>query len=279
MLETELLERYGSPAYIYELEVIRRRTRAYGPAFPRPASFITPSKPTRTWTWFASFIRRAVRRSIISGRVEGRIRVGNPTRAMSLYRTRKIEPRDRKQPRGRHFAFLRGIDWRLRRIEESARTLGTKAHVLLRINPDEPMAGSGLSMGGTGTQFGIDPRAIADNPQAFASSPWIDVLGFHIYAGTNLLTTGALLGGFSEAVRVPFNSPKCWAFVLGPSISVEGSVIHSPRPETVRISHNCVPRWKNCLTINFTVGVTGPPNPVRVWALSVRIVRFTRLPG
>ena len=89
-----------------------------------------------------------------------------------------------------------------RRIEESARTLGTKAHVLLRINPDEPMAGSGLSMGGTGTQFGIDPRAIADNPQAFASSPWIDVLGFHIYAGTNLLTTGALLGGFSEAVRV-----------------------------------------------------------------------------
>jgi len=64
--------------------------------------------------------------------------------------------------------------------------------LVLRINPDFELKGSGMRMGGGAKQFGIDAEE-APRMLALASDLGLNVLGFHIFSGSQSLKAEAII--------------------------------------------------------------------------------------
>jgi len=73
-----------------------------------------------------------------------------------------------------------------RRVVDAGDALGLRPQVAIRVNPDFKVKGSGMRMGGGPQQFGVDseqvPALLAD-----LGATDVDVLGFHIFAGSQNL--------------------------------------------------------------------------------------------
>jgi diaminopimelate decarboxylase len=85
---------------------------------------------------------------------------------------------------------------RLRRIEATA---GRPARFALRINPDFQLTGSGMTMGGGATQFGIDAEAVGE---VLGGRGRRGLCGLHIFAGSQNLRLPALQSGVSQAFEL-----------------------------------------------------------------------------
>ncbi|GAA0467655.1 diaminopimelate decarboxylase [Paractinoplanes deccanensis] len=72
---------------------------------------------------------------------------------------------------------------------------------LLRVNGDSHPAGAGLAMTGTSSQFGVDAAVLRADPGSFRH-PHVTVRGLHFYLGTNIADEAALLDVFGTAMRL-----------------------------------------------------------------------------
>ncbi len=79
----------------------------------------------------------------------------------------------------------------LRRIAQAATTAGTRAAVLLRVNPQLSLRGASMRMGGAPTQFGIDEDDL-DTAWQLLDSPHLRFCGIHIYWGSQCLSAQAI---------------------------------------------------------------------------------------
>lgn len=79
----------------------------------------------------------------------------------------------------------------LHRLAATARQLGSRPPILLRINPTFTLRGSGMHMAGQGSPFGIDSEnaraVLADLPDE------LDFRGFHVFCASQCLSTEALI--------------------------------------------------------------------------------------
>jgi len=73
----------------------------------------------------------------------------------------------------------------LRRVTDAGDALGLHPHVAVRVNPDFAVKGSGMRMGGGPQQFGIDAEQVPGVLTEFGAA--VDVLGFHVFAGSQNL--------------------------------------------------------------------------------------------
>ncbi|PMR60350.1 diaminopimelate decarboxylase [Verrucosispora sp. ts21] len=73
-------------------------------------------------------------------------------------------------------------------IDELAAELGTTARVVLRVNPSFAVKGSGLTMGGKPRQFGIDETALLAESDLAGRHPSVRLCGFQAYLGTRFLS-------------------------------------------------------------------------------------------
>lgn len=80
----------------------------------------------------------------------------------------------------------------IRALARIGADLGITPLLVLRINPDFELKGSGMRMGGGAKQFGIDAE---DAPRllALAGELGLDVLGFHIFSGSQSLKADAIV--------------------------------------------------------------------------------------
>lgn len=72
------------------------------------------------------------------------------------------------------------------RVVAAGNELGVTPTVAVRVNPDFAVKGSGMRMGGGPQQFGIDAEQVPSVLAEFASAG-VDVLGFHVFAGSQNL--------------------------------------------------------------------------------------------
>jgi diaminopimelate decarboxylase len=78
-----------------------------------------------------------------------------------------------------------------RRVIETGHRLGIRPQVAIRVNPDFQVKGSGMRMGGGPQQFGVDAEQVPALLKELAEAE-IDVLGFHVFAGSQNLQAGIL---------------------------------------------------------------------------------------
>ena len=74
------------------------------------------------------------------------------------------------------------------------------AECLLRVNDDQPVPGQGLVMTGVASQFGADLGWVTAEPERFANRPSAEIVGLHLYMGTNLAEVDSLYGQFERAL-------------------------------------------------------------------------------
>ena len=77
------------------------------------------------------------------------------------------------------------------RVVEIGQQLGTRPRVAIRVNPDFDIKGSGMRMGGGPQQFGIDAEKVPELLKKFSEDD-LDVLGFHVFAGSQNLHADVL---------------------------------------------------------------------------------------
>jgi diaminopimelate decarboxylase len=73
-----------------------------------------------------------------------------------------------------------------RRVVDIGQQLGVRPRVAIRVNPDFEVKGSGMRMGGGPQQFGIDAEKVPELFKQFSDDD-LDVLGFHVFAGSQNL--------------------------------------------------------------------------------------------
>jgi len=75
--------------------------------------------------------------------------------------------------------------------------LGLRQTVLLRINPATSPRAFGVNMSGKPSQFGIDEEEMEAAIDALAALANVDLVGFHIYSGSNSLSVEGLAENFA----------------------------------------------------------------------------------
>ncbi len=88
-----------------------------------------------------------------------------------------------------------------RRVEHAGGQLGIRPRVAIRVNPDFAVKGSGMRMGGGPQQFGIDAARVPDVARALAHDD-VDLIGFHIFAGSQNLRADVLCQAQRQTVEL-----------------------------------------------------------------------------
>ncbi|NNG24215.1 pyridoxal-dependent decarboxylase, exosortase A system-associated [Telluria aromaticivorans] len=89
----------------------------------------------------------------------------------------------------------------LRTVARLGADLGIAPQLVLRINPDFELKGSGMRMGGGAKQFGIDAEE-APRMLALAATLGLDVQGFHIFSGSQSLKADAIIEAQAQTVEL-----------------------------------------------------------------------------
>jgi diaminopimelate decarboxylase len=79
-----------------------------------------------------------------------------------------------------------------RRLIEIGQLLGARCRAAIRVNPDFEIKGSGMRMGGGSRQFGVDAEQVPELLKELGSTQ-ADVLGFHVFAGSQNLRADILI--------------------------------------------------------------------------------------
>jgi len=185
----EIVEKVGSPVYIYSHATLERHFKAFDDAFASlPHTICYSVKANSTQSVLKTFINLGGGVDIVSG--------GELYRAL----TAGVDP-DKvvysgvgKKDDEIEYALKTGIlmfnvesEQELTRINEIAVRLGTKAGIAIRVNPDvDPGTHPYITTGLKNAKFGITiDRAMAEYSRA-ASLPGIDVIGIDMHIGSQL---------------------------------------------------------------------------------------------
>ncbi|MFC6887028.1 MULTISPECIES: type III PLP-dependent enzyme [Actinomadura] len=87
----------------------------------------------------------------------------------------------------------------LARLGLCARRAGTPVKAILRLNPADYPRGAGLAMGGAPSQFGADVAWVRASPERFRADG-VELVGYHVYVGTNIDDVDGLMGWFALAL-------------------------------------------------------------------------------
>jgi diaminopimelate decarboxylase len=79
-----------------------------------------------------------------------------------------------------------------RRLVEIGQRLGIRPRAAVRVNPDFKIKGSGMRMGGDSQQFGLDAEQVPALLKELVGAK-VDVLGFHVFAGSQNLQAEILV--------------------------------------------------------------------------------------
>ncbi|MEU4923459.1 type III PLP-dependent enzyme [Streptomyces parvus] len=202
-----LVETYGSPLYVYDLDEAEAAAHALRGALPQPSTLYYSLK-ANPHPLLARALRRAGCHAEVSsqGELAAALEAGFAGDEI-LYtgpgKTR-LEIADAVRAGVLRFSVESAGDYR--RVAAVAAERGVTAQCLLRLNASESHGSSGLRMTGTSSQFGTDSAAVIADPEQFAPRPGARVTGMHFFALSNARDPESLLASLvssiAEAARV-----------------------------------------------------------------------------
>ncbi|NBE50730.1 type III PLP-dependent enzyme, partial [Streptomyces sp. YC537] len=191
-----------TPAYVYDVAEVRRNQDALLAALPAGSGLYYSLKANAHPALLRVLRERGALPEVCStGELDAALAAGWPG-ADVLYNGpgKRDEEIDGALRRG---VRLFSVDsaYAIEQLDRVAGAAGVAARCLLRINDDQAVPGQGLAMTGVASQFGADTRWVLDEPWRFASRTHAEVMGLHLYMGTNLGEVDALVGQFTRSLR------------------------------------------------------------------------------
>lgn len=214
---------YGTPLYVYDVDAVRARfahlKTLFGGRFG--VSYAVKSNPN---IGLLSAIRDLVATFDVSayGEVERTLAAGcRPAEITFSGPGKRAEEIRRAVTIGVGELVLESIE-EARIANAVAGEFGRRQGALLRINPVSVPRRFGVNMAGKPSQFGIDEEEIEAAIAQILELPNINLIGFHIYSGTNSLSAeaiaenfGIFLGIFRKAVALTGRAPQKLVFGSG----------------------------------------------------------------
>ena len=190
-------ESVGTPAYVYDLDIVRERFATLSRLFGRNfgVSFAVKSNPNIE---LLKSLKPLVTTLDVSsfGEVERGLKSGFDPRDLTFSGPAKRAA----EIRG---AIACGIgELVLESVAEArlasafAQELGVTQDVLIRLNPMKVPRHFGVNMAGKPSQFGIDEEVCGEAIDTIRALPGLALIGFHIYSGTNSLNVDAIAENF-----------------------------------------------------------------------------------
>jgi diaminopimelate decarboxylase len=199
---TDLGPGLPTPAYCYDLDEVRRSYRRLTDALPAPSHLYYSLKANPHPAVITALHRSGCRAEVASpGELRTALECGVPPGEI-------IFTAPGKQDSAVAAALdsgvgLIGVDspLALDQVDAVAGALGRRARCLLRINDTTPAPGQAMTMTGEASQFGADLEWVLAEPRRFGSRPAAEVVGLHLFMGSNVVDEDALVAQFTQAAR------------------------------------------------------------------------------
>jgi diaminopimelate decarboxylase len=185
---TELVERYGEPLYIYDVEVMENQCKKLRSALPDRFEIFYSMKANPNVSVVAALspwvngLEVSSMRELYVGLFAG----FSPDRIIFVGPS-KSEDELREAVSKQIYCIVAESEEEVFLVDRISRELGRTTNVVLRINPAFDAAGSKLKMGGSARQFGIDEEGIEAVINRVKSLAHARLSGIHIYLGTRIL--------------------------------------------------------------------------------------------
>ncbi len=197
----ELPPSLTTPAYLYDLAEVRRSHGRLRAALPAPAGLFYSLKANPHPALLLELRQLGTRPEVCSpGELAAALDAGWSA-AQVLY-TGPAKRDEEVRLALAHGVRLFSVD-SPRAVDQLSRLAAaedTVAQCLLRVNDDQPVPGQGLAMTGVASQFGADVEWILAEPERFSGRPHAEVVGLHLYMGSNLGAVEDLLGQFARSL-------------------------------------------------------------------------------
>lgn len=193
----EAAERFGTPAYVYDMDEIGRRARTLKEAFGGrlAISYAVKANPN------LALLRRMasltatldvssygeVKRALAAGCAPGRLTFSGPAKRAAEVRGAVVD----------RVGELVLENWgEAEAADRAAAEMGRRQPVLIRINPASRPKKFGVSFAGRASQFGFDEEVVDEVVQRLARLKSLNLVGFHIFSGVNSLDPAAIAENF-----------------------------------------------------------------------------------
>lgn len=195
----EIVSEVGSPAYIYDGAVMRGAYRRLAAALDGFAAIYYSAKANPACNVIRLFLEEGAGVEIASlGEYHAAIAAGaRPERILFA------------GPGKRHGELAAVIEGGIGEIHiegldeiERLRAIGKPVRASLRINPVPAVQVGAMRMGGKATAFGFDEEDLNAAIAAVAAVPNIELVGIHVYGGTQILDATALTESWRHAITL-----------------------------------------------------------------------------
>ncbi|MBB5800277.1 diaminopimelate decarboxylase [Saccharothrix ecbatanensis] len=196
-----LRERYGSPIYVYRLDRVRRAAADLKASLPDDA-LIYYSLKANPEVPIAAELAGAGFSAEVSSAGELTAALAAGYRADQCLYTgpgKTAEEIDNALLAGIRLFSVESVgDYR--RVARTAAAHAVQSRCLVRVNPERGAAGTGLRMSGKPSQFGIELGNLDELMAVRQDS--LDIVGTHVFLGTNVRTEEELIAEFAVGVEV-----------------------------------------------------------------------------
>jgi diaminopimelate decarboxylase len=185
---TELAERFGTPLYVYDGDVLLRSLSELSEALHPALEIFFSLKSNPNVSVFAT-LREGGARAEVSSLLELRTALlagAHPQDIIFLGPGKSDQELDACLRVGIYAIVAESFD-EVDRIEQLASERNVRQRVLVRINPACLVTGTRLTMGGKPRQFGVDETLVLAAGDLTSRYRHAEVAGIHVYMGTRIL--------------------------------------------------------------------------------------------
>jgi diaminopimelate decarboxylase len=200
---SELAQRFGTPLFVYDAGVMRRSYRRLRDALQGFAAIHYSVKANPAVPVISLFLEEGAGVEIASIGEYRRARTAGARPEQILF----AGPGKRKAELAE--AVAEGIGEihvetleEITRLEAIGAALGRRLDVALRVNPVAAVQGGAMRMGGKPSAFGFDEESLDEVLAVVASCPHLELVGLHLFAGTQVLDAAVLLAQWEHGLAL-----------------------------------------------------------------------------
>jgi diaminopimelate decarboxylase len=190
---SRIAREYGTPFYLYHGEMISERVRRVRDALGTEVSYSVKANPSLGVCQLIARERRAGAEVASSGELTVARAAGFEPEDIVFAGPGKTDDELRMIVEEGIFADNVESLGEIERLATIAGQMGRRVGVGLRINPAAQLMGSGMRMGGTVGQFGIDEAEFEEALRKTLSHPELILRGIHVYTATQVFEVEPLL--------------------------------------------------------------------------------------
>jgi diaminopimelate decarboxylase len=199
----EIAERYGTPLFVYDAQVIERQLTRLRQTLPQQFAVSYSVKANPNPAVMKLFLAQDCGLEIASvGEYQRAIAVGCPPEQLLFAGPGKTEAElTTVLSQGIGEIHAESLT-ELGRISRISRALGQTTNVAVRVNPTDEAQGGAIQMGGKAAPFGLDEECLDQVLDVIAADPYLNFRGIHLFTGTQILNHEVLLTQYRKALEI-----------------------------------------------------------------------------